>query len=176
MFNKLFVRNLSKIVIILVCVFALNTAADAQRKRSKTKPKATATADNTAIKEGATKVGIQLKNLTKSIFLLGSIAQGIKDIDEQVQAGKASRELKAQNEQNKADVAAGIRGLRAGLVAVEVDFRVKPELKPYLPSIEGIIDMSARAEDLAVAGRFTDTGKELLLIVEKLTDALVVMP
>ena len=179
MFNKLFTRNLPKFIIILVCIFALNAVADAQRRKSRTKnasPKATAAVNNAVIKEGANKVGIQLKNLTKSIFLLGSIAQGIEDIDKQVRAGKASRELKAQNEQNKADVVASIRSLRAGLVAMEIDFRVKPELKPYLPQIEGIIDMSAQAEDLALAGRFTDTGKQFLLIVEKLTDALVEMP
>ena len=175
MFYNFIVKNLSKVILILACVFVLNAAAAAQRRGSKTK-KTPPAANNAAIKGGAVKVGIQLKNLTKSIFLLGSIAQGIEDIDKQVREGKASRELKAQNEQNKADVIASIRGLRAGLVAMEVDFRVKPELKPFLPQIEGIIDMSARAEDLAVAGRFTDTGKELLLIVEKLTDALVEMP
>lgn len=180
MFNKLFIQNLPKIIIILACVFVLNINADAQRQRSKTKkttPKTVAaTVNNVAIKDGANKVGIQVKNLTKFIYLLGSVANGIQDIDEQVRQGKASRDVKAKNEQFKADVITSIRSLRAGLVAMEVDFRVKPELKPYLPNIEGIIQMSARAEDLALAGRFSDSGKELLLVVEKLTDALVEMP
>lgn len=176
MFNKLFVQNLPKIIVILVCVFALNANADAQRRRGKTKKTPTATVNNAAIKDGANKVGIQVKNLTKFIYLLGSVANGIQDIDEQVRQGKASRDVRAKNEQFKADVITSIRSLRAGLVAMEVDFRVKPELKPYLPNIEGIIQMSARAEDLALAGRFSDSGKELLLVVEKLTDALVEMP
>lgn len=175
---KIFVRNLSKIVIILVCVLMINTVADAQRKRGRTKKTTTptATVNNAAIKDGAAKVGIQIKNLTKFIYLLGSVSNGIQEIDNLAREGKVSREVKAKNEQFKADVLASIRSLRAGLVSMEVDFRVKPELKPYLPLIEGIIGMSARAEDLAVAGRFTDSGKELLLIVEKLTDVLVEMP
>ena len=175
---KIFVQNLSKIVLIIVCLLTINTAAAAQRKRTKTKKPAppTATVNNTAIKDGASKVGIQIKNLTKFIYLLGSVANGIQDIDNLARENKASREVQAKNEQFKSDVIASIRSLRAGLVDMEVDFRVKPELKPYLPLIEGIIGMSANAEDLALAGRFTDSGKELLLIVEKLTDVLVEMP
>jgi hypothetical protein len=69
-----------------------------------------------------------------------------------------------------------IRNLRAGLASLEVDFRVKPSLKKYLPQIQGITDLAAQSEELAAAGRFSDSGKPLLSVVEKLADTLAAIP
>lgn len=168
---------------LLVFVFALSfifglSVADAQAQRKKKRPRTTTTkVNNTAeIKKGAEDVGIQVKNVTKFVFVLGGVAKGIEAIDKDIKAGKASREIANQNAQFKQDVITSIRALRAGLVKLEVDFRTKPALKPYLVNIEGIIQQSARAEDLAMIGQFTGAGQELLLVVETLTDTLVAMP
>lgn len=180
--RKFLFNQLIKIAVVLACLFALNTTADAQRKRGKTrttpaKPTVATVAEPSAeVKAASEKTAIQIKNLTKFIYILGGVARGIEDIDKTIKAGKASRELENQNTQFKQDVMQSLRNLRAGLVTLEVDFRAKPELKPYLPQIQGITDLSGRAEDLALGGQFTESGKLLLLVVEKLADTLAALP
>lgn len=172
--------NLIKIAVVLAFLFALNVTTEAQRKRTtrSTKPapsKPTPTT-NPEIKNGAEKVSVQIKNLTKFIYVLGGVARGIEDIDKEMKTGKVSREVQDQNAKYKQSVLQSLRNLRAGLSAVEVDFRAKPELKPYAAHIQGISEMVYKAEDLAVAGQFTESGKMLLIIVEKLADTLAAMP
>jgi hypothetical protein len=128
------------------------------------------------VRAGAEAVNIQVKNLSKFLFVLGGVAKGIEDIDKEIREGRGTRELEQQNRQFKNDVLRSIRALRAGLVKLEVDFRAKPTLRKYLPHIQGITDDSGRAEDLAMAGQFNASGKELLLIIEKLADVLLELP
>ncbi len=158
----------------------LSINADAQRRRSKSsrsKAAAAARAKNAAdLKKGAKDVGIQLMNVTKFVYVLGGVARGIEDIDKEVKAGKASREVAEKNQQFKADVIRSIRALRAGLVKLDTDFRAKTALRRYVVNLQNVMPYSARAEDLAAAGRFNDAGKELLLVIETLTDTLVAMP
>lgn len=176
--NKILLRFIVFSILILGLAFAAN--AQKRRTTTKTPPKpkvvTTETVNKTEIKSGAEKVSIQIKNSTKFLYLLGSVANGIEAIDKDIKAGKVSREIRDKNEQFKRDVMQSLRNLRAGLVQLEVDFRVKPELKPFLPQIQGISDMTARAEDLAYTGQFTESGKVLLLVVEKLADTLAAMP
>ncbi len=175
--NKIFnLKNMVVFVFVLSFIFGLTINAEAQRRNRRTKTTPTPTVNTAELKKGADDVGIQLKNVTKFVFVLGGVAKGIEDIDKQVKAGKASRDIANQNAQFKQDVITSIRALRAGLVKLEVDFRTKPALKPYLVNIQGIIGQSARAEDLAMLGQFTGAGQELLLVVETLTDTLVAMP
>ena len=128
------------------------------------------------VDKGARDVGIQVKNVSKYVFVLGGIATGIEDIDKQVREGKVSPEIARQNEEYKARVRQSIKDLRNGLVRLEVDFRSKTPLRKYYPQLQGVRDLSFRAEDLANEGRFRDSGKQLLIIIEKLTDVLVDMP
>ena len=119
---------------------------------------------------------MQIKNTTKFLYLLGSVANGIETIDKDTRAGKVSRDIQDKNTQFKRDVLQSIRNLRAGMIALEVDFRTKPTLQKYLINIQGISDMSGRAEDLANGGEFVESGKMLLIVVEKLSDTLAALP
>lgn len=172
-------KYLLKISVFLLCVLFLTVSADAQRRRTTTK-KTTQTTTSTTntetaaeIKEGANKVAIQIKNVSKFIYLLGTIAQGIEDIDRDT---KAPQSAKDKNTQNKQAVLQTIRNLRAGLAALEIEFRTKPALKTYNTNIQGIADLCGQAEGLAAAGKFLESGKPLLLVIEKLSDTLVAMP
>lgn len=173
-------KNLLKFTIFAVCILGFTFSADAQRRRSTktTKPKVVteSTIGKTDLKTGADKVSVQIKNTTKFLYLLGSVANGIETIDRDARAGKVSREIQDKNTQFKKDVLQSIRNLRAGMIALEVDFRTKPTLQKYLVNIQGISDMSGRAEDLANGGEFVESGKMLLLVVEKLSDTLVALP
>src|SRR6478672_3627562 len=125
-------NNLINLAWILVCLLGLTINAAAQKRKPAPRKTAksttaatvpTATANSAEIRAGAEKVSIQIKNVTKFIYLLGSIAQGIEDVDKDVKANKASRAAADQNAKNKQGVLTTLRNLRAGLVALEVEFQ-----------------------------------------------------
>lgn len=170
------------VILCLLAVLSLTVAAQKRRTSTrKTKRTTTAVTTNapaaaTDIRNGAEKVSIQIKNLTKFIYVLGTVAQGIQDVDNDIKAGRASQTAIATNTKNKQSVVATIRNLRAGLAALEVEFQSKPALRPYLTQLGGISNTSGIAEDQATSGQFLDAGKTLLQVVEKLSDTLAALP
>jgi hypothetical protein len=107
---------------------------------------------------------------------LGGIALVIENLDRDIAARKASSNAPALNAKIKQDVITSIKNLRAGLVALEIEFRTKAPLKIYLIQIQGISDMAGKAEDQATDGQFTESGKTLLMVIEKLSDTLAALP
>ncbi len=176
-------KKLRKIAVVFACLLCFTLSATAQRRKapSKRTKAATTTAATTAltnseIKSGATKVSIQIKNVSKFIYILGGVAQGIEDIDIDVKAGKVSQVATDQNAKNKQAVITTIANLRAGLIALEIEFRTKPALRNYNFQIQGISDMTGTAENQATAGQLRESGKTLLLVIEKLADTLAALP
>ncbi len=173
-------NNLIKFTAIFACLACLAISVEAQKRRTPTrKARTTAAAAATnsfEIKSGAEKVSTQIKNVSKFIYNLGGVARVIEDLDKDIAARKASRNAPELNQKIKQDVVTSITNLRAGLIALEIEFRTKPALKNYLFQIQGISDMSGRAEDQAAGGQFTESGKTLLLVVEKLSDTLAALP
>ncbi|MBA3633155.1 MAG: hypothetical protein H0W58_10170 [Acidobacteria bacterium] len=174
-------KNLMKFVIILVCLLCLNFTVDAQKRRTPRKKTRTPAAtsippSNIEIKNGAGKVAIQIKNLTKFIYVLGGVAKSIEDIDKDAKTSNFSQTTLNKNTENKQRLIQSIRNFRAGLIALEIEFRTKPALRNYLFPIQGISDISGTAEEQSTAGQFTESGKTLLLVVEKLADTLAALP
>lgn len=169
---------------IVVAALAISTiSVDAQRRTPARRPAApkvvtssnlptTPAATVATTRAGAEKVAIQIKNVSKFIFALGGIARGIEDLDKDTRANAAA---KRANEQNKREVIQAIGNLQAGLAALEVEFRTSDQLKRHLSVIQGITQLSNQSRDLAQAGRFSEAGKPLLTVVEKLSDTLVVL-
>lgn len=183
--RKLSSNMLTKLTILVLCLITLTFTASAQKRKPVRKPAAKPAATGTAttmattaeIRAGADKVSTQIKNLSKFIFVLGGVAKDIEAIDADIRARKITRQTVIdQNTKNKQAVVQTIQNLRAGLVALEIEFRTKPGLKNYLFQVQGISDLAANAEDQANGGQLSQSGKTLLLIVEKLSDALVSMP
>ena len=176
-------KKLIKFAVILACLLSFTFSANAQKRKApsrRTKPPATPVSTtpplSSEIKAGAEKVSIQIKNVSKFIYILGGVAQGIEDLDKEVKAGKVSRTASDQNTKNKQAVISTITNLRAGLIALEVEFRTKPALRNYSFQIQGISDMTSTAEDQASAGQLRESGKTLLLVIEKLADTLATLP
>jgi hypothetical protein len=172
-------KNLIKISLILLCVLCFAFSAEAQKKKTTPKKTTTTTSSvfsNADVKDGAAKVSIQLKNVSKFVYNLGIIGRSIEDLDVEIKAGKASQKGIDINTKNKQAVMTGLRNIRAGLAALEVEFRTKPALRAYLLKVEGITALCGEAEDFAADGRFIDSGRPLLTLIEKLTDALEAMP
>ena len=168
-----------KFLVISLCLATFSLTANAQKKKPTTPkkpPTAAVATGNTEIKAGAEKVSIQIKNVSKFIYILGGVAKGIEDIDKEAKTGKVKREILDQNAQFKQSVIKSIQNLRAGLVALEIEFRTKPSLKNYLFQINGVSDLAGNAEDQAARGQFNEAGKTLLFVIEKLSDTLVALP
>ena len=175
-------NNLIKSIAILAFLASLTFSANAQKRRTPSKrtnntaATGTTTLNSAEVKAGADKVSTQIKNVSKFVYRLGDVARVIEDLDKEIAARKASSKAPELNAKLKRDVLTSIRNLRAGLAALEIEFRTKPALKNYLFQIQGISDMSGTAEDQANAGQFTESGKTLLLVIEKLADTLAALP
>jgi hypothetical protein len=157
---------------ILMAGVLCSVEADAQRRPVRRTTPKVVTSNVTQVRTGAEKVSIQIKNVTKFIYVLGGVASGIEIVDKDPRANQAAR---SANEQNKRDVLQAIRNLRAGLAALEVEFRTNNLLKRHLVHIQGITALSAQTENLASSGEFIEAGKPLLLVVEQLSDTLAAM-
>ncbi|MGI8812490.1 MAG: hypothetical protein ACR2IH_08175 [Pyrinomonadaceae bacterium] len=165
-------------VLIAFAVFA--AGADAQKrpaKRPAPKPKATpnTVVSSLEIRTAKEKVSNQVTNVTLFTDRLGPIAANIEAIDADSRTNRVSRPALDKNDANKEKVRTAIKNLRAGLVTLETEFRTKPGLRKFLPNIEGITVLSAEAEDMANAGRFTESRRPLLTVLQKLSDTLAVL-
>ncbi len=171
-------KIVTKLALTAIAVSIFAVSATAQKKPPVTRPKPTVVTTNplptvALTQSDAQRVSNQVMNVTKFLYLLGGIAKGIEDLDKDTRANRAALDKNAANKQG---VIQTIRNLRAGLAALEVDFRTKPLLRKYLLKIEGIAALSSQSEDLAAAGRFSESGRPLVSVVEKLSDTLVAMP
>lgn len=176
---KMILNTRNLVVSSFIVSLFLTSAIDSNAQRSKRDRRASesAKAEKAAdLKKAAEDVAIQIKNISKFVFLLGSVANGIEQIDKDVKAGKASDEVADRNEEFKSNVRASVSGIDTALLKLENDFRTKPALRKYLLDIEGVAGLGGIAVNFAASGRFNDSGRELLLVVERLADTLVAMP
>lgn len=158
---------------VAVLIFSLDAFAQRRPAPRRTPPPTAAPAD---VKLGAEKVSTQIKNVTKFIYTLGGIATRIEDLDREARMRNISRSVLDTNDANKRSVIIAIRNLRAGIEALETEFRTTPALQKYAINLQGISLLASECEQLAAAGRFSDAGRPLLDLVEKLSDTLVAMP
>jgi hypothetical protein len=166
---------------IVLCVLLLATAAVAQTRTRRSTPQrrgttsASVSSEATARTEAAGKVADQVKILTRFLYVLGGVAKGIEQVDEAAKKNEASPAALQQNDANKATVKSSLRNVREGLDALEIHFRSTPGLQSYYLKLAGSAAGAASAEDLAAAGRFDQSGRALLTVVNRLTDVLLIM-
>ena len=167
-------------IALLVAVLIAPAAALSQTRRRSSKPKTPATQQTTqkaaqVRNNGATEVASQIKLMTKFIYLLGGIANGIAAVDDAVKKNQASPQLVQANETNKAVVKKGFQDFREGLDRLEISFRNQPELQPYYIQLAGSASGAAKAEEQAAVGQYDAGGRTLLTVINRLTDVLVAM-
>ncbi len=175
--NK-YLSKITFLVLVIGLIFAGSAAA--QKKKTTTRRTTTPTTNPTTnsfeVRQNAEKTAIQLKNVTSFIYKLGGIATTIEALDADAKAGKLSKSQQDKFTQQKQAVIQSIRNLKAGLAALETEFQAKPALRNYLLQIQGVTDLATQSEDLAASGRFADSGRVLITVVEKLADTLAAMP
>lgn len=162
----------------LVVVSIFSVAAQAQKKRTTkaSTTKSTAALPPLDVRAARVKVSNQQTNVSLFLERLGPIAQAIEALDAEAATKKLKQESLDKNVSDKQKVVAAIRGLREGMVKLESEFRVKPALKKYLPTIQGISELAGQAETSAIAGKFVAANVPLRSIQQKLNDTLAAMP
>lgn len=171
-------KTFTKSAVLIICLLSFAFSAVAQKRRPTRRQtvKPAVAANSFELKNGAALVSTQIKNVSKFLYNLGGVARVIEDLDRDIAARKASRNASSLNTRNKQAVVATMKNLRAGLAALEIEFRTKPALKNYLFQISGISEIAGLAEDQAADGQLTESGRTLLLVVEKLSDTLAALP
>jgi hypothetical protein len=143
--------------------------------RPRPAPKTTVQPVSAVRTAGATRVADQIKNMTRFIYLLGGVTNGIAAVDEAARRNEATPELVQKNQQSKATVKNSIQNFRAALDLLETDFRATPELQPYYIKLAGSASGAATAEEQAAANQFDAAGRSLLNVINRLTDVLLIM-
>ena len=165
--------------LLTLLLLAPSTAFSQTRNRStsRQKPSAAAATQRAAQvrTQGATRVADQIKFLTKFIYLLGGVTSSIAAVDEAARRNEASPTVVQQNQQSKAQVKTSIQGFRETLDKLEIDFRATPELQPYYIKLAGVASGAATAEERAAANQFDAAGRQLLTVINRLTDVLLLM-
>jgi hypothetical protein len=173
-------NSMMKLLAIGLCLTALTISVSAQKKKTTAKkttpPAPTVNVSAADVRAGADKISIQIKNVSKFVYLLGGIARTIEDLDKESQTRKISQASVDANNKNKQAVIQGIRNIRAGIIALEEEFNTKPGLRLYSVRVGGTSTLVAEAEVKAAAGQFIESGKTLLLVIERLSDALAALP
>ena len=173
-------KQLKSTILALFLLAIFTVAAEAQRKPVKKssvkKPVTIKTIPPLEVRAAREKTEIQRGNVNFWIDKLGPIAEAIESLDAAYAKKKPSAAAFAKQEDNKKKFATMLRNLRDDLAILESEFRTKPLLQKYLANVEGITDLAAEAEDLAIAGKFVASKQPLRNVSKKLTDALAVIP
>lgn len=158
-------------------LFIFAVSADAQtRRKPAPKPTPPRVTVDPIVSSAKQKVTNQLHNVNVFVEKIGPIAVALENADRDAAAGRLKREDMAANEKNKQSTIAAIRVLRAALVALESDFRTRPQLAPYLSKLQGISQLAAESEDSAIAGKFVAAKDPLREVGLKLNDTVLTMP
>ena len=166
------------LVVLSTLLISSGTLAQTRKRSTSSKPKSTTTAApklNEVRTAGATRVGDQIKFLTKFIYLLGGATNNIASVDESIKRNQAGPDAVQKNAAAKAQVRSGIQGFREALDKLEIDFRATPELQPYYIKLAGVAAGAADAEQRAATEQFDAAGRSLLAVVNRLTDVLLLM-
>jgi hypothetical protein len=173
-------KTLGSLTFFVLAATLFAGAATAQKTTRRPVPRATPPRSSTLppleVRAARVKVSNQLYNLKAFVERLGPIAQNIEAVDNDARNKKIKKESIDQNEASKQKVVTAIRGLREGLVNLETEFRTKPDLRRYLPSIQGISDLAGQSVDSAIAGKFVASVTPLRSVQQKLNDTLALMP
>lgn len=164
-----------------LCLLAFGVvSASAQRKTTKgTTKKTTATAPllpPLEVRAAREHVDTQLSNVNDFLAKLGTLAPALEQGIADQKAGNLRPQFSQKVDAARANMVRSVHDIGTALTNLESEFRTKPSLAKYLPTVQGISDLGGRSEDLAAAGQFVGAKEPLRDVVQKLTDALAAMP
>jgi hypothetical protein len=158
------------LILALICIMFSSLSVASQTRRGRTSKRSGRPSTSYAEKEqaeiraGRERIAAQIKALTQFLYLFAGVSKGI----ENAELANRNREVSSvslsveQIERNKAKVRDSIRNVRAGLEGLESSFRTNPALQSYYPNQAG-------------SSNFDQSGRTLIMAVNKLADALVAL-
>jgi len=170
------------LIIILIALLGLESQGVTQTKRH-TRPKGK-TPTPTPIpvidmRTEANQVADQIKNVTRFLYIYGKIANGLEiaegDIKNPQTTAAVKAKIVAKNTEIKDALVTNINNLKIGLDALARKFQPNPKLTVQYLKLSYAVEEASRAQQLAMAGRYDETGKSLIALVEKLTDTITSM-
>ena len=164
------------LAISATAVFTMAAQAQTKRPVKRTTPVKATTLPPLEVRAARVKVDNQFVNVSLFVKNFGPVAQALEALDAESKTKKLSKQTLDKNAADKAKVVTAVRNVREGLVKLEAEFRVKPVLKKYLPTIQGISELAGQAETSAIAGKFVAANASLGTVQQKLTDTLTAMP
>ena len=169
-------KRITALLIATIILSPVTTLSQTRKRTTRPSPRATkSTNPSYAQRAGAARVGEQIKNLTRFLYLLGGVAKGIEAVDDAAGRNEASPAVMEQVTRNKVTVKTSLQSVREGLDALEIHFRTTPELQRYYIKLAGVAAGAATAEEQAAANQFDRAGRSLLGVVNRLTDVLLEM-
>ncbi|CAN5515015.1 hypothetical protein BH10ACI2_BH10ACI2_15710 [soil metagenome] len=173
-------RHIKLAIITIMALTLFAGAAAAQKKTVKkttpVKKPPVAVVPPLDVRAGREKVDNQLSNVNDYLNKLGPIAANLETAIADKNANKLKPATAKKVEEAQQQLIKSLQDLKIGLTALESEFRTKSALQKYLPSLQGITNLAAQAEDSAVAAKFVAAKEPLRNVGLKLTDTLNVMP
>ena len=169
------------LLLTIAATMLLGIAAHAQktpprRTTPRTTPARPSTLPPLDVRAARVKVDNQHTNVSLFVQKFGPVAQALEALDAEAKTKKVRKEILDKTASDKQRLVTTIRGIREGMIKLESEFRVKPSLKKYLPTIQGIGELAGQAETSAIAGRFVASNTSLRSVQQKLNDTLTAMP
>lgn len=169
--NSILILTLS-----LICLLPVGSLAQkkkpAPRRPTQAEPRPAPVMD---MRPEAQKVSEQIKNVSKFLFIYGKFVNGLEVADDLTKRGEMTPTAAAKNQQSKDALITNIRGLRAGIETLAKTLQANPRLQVQYLKISYAAEAVANAEQLAVAGRWDESGKALSATVERLMDTVMAM-
>lgn len=125
--------------------------------------------DSTQTNAARLKLGDQIKNLTRFVYLYGRFS---KDLEltgaQQGEASDVAQRTRSALQQN-------LRNIREGLDQLEGQFRLTPGLDRHYAQLRGVAQRATEAENMVNSNRLDQAGRTMVEIVNQLTNVLLDM-
>lgn len=169
----------SPITILVVCLLLLAPASDfaqtrtrrtstPQRRRAPAASSSPSRLDSTQANAARIKLGDQIKNLSRFVYLYGRFSKDLEIVGTQAESSDVAQRTRAALQQN-------LRNVREGLDQLEAQFRLTPGLDRQYAALRGVAQRAAQAESMAASNQLDQAGRALLDVVNQLTDVLMDM-
>jgi hypothetical protein len=138
-----------------------------QKRRTSTSASSSSRPDSAQAATARIKLGDQIKNLTRFVYLYGRISKDLELVGGQVETSDAARTRGALTQ--------NLRNIREGLDQLEAQFRLTPGLERHYTRLRGVAQRAEDAENMAASNRLDQAGRTLLDVIYQLTDVLLEM-
>ncbi len=166
------------LICLLLMTIVVPFSLHAQKKKptsTKKRPPAATPTPVPDMRAEAALVADQIKNVSRFLYIYGQIENSIEVVEENAKRGQNTPAVQAKNKQNMEQLVANIKNLRLGMDDLVKKFQGNTRLQVQSQKLILAAESAALAEQLAAVGKYSEAGKSLIAVNERLTDALISM-